>query len=154
MTAQKGRDLLLKVDADGLGAFQTVAGLRSHALAFNAERVDITNQESAGAWRELLEGAGLKSANIRGSGIFKDAASDATMRSLFFAATIRRWAGLYEEVLRLAAASPESTLGELMSVLAEREADRRRQDEERLKDESLRRFSGVKRRGARGAAVS
>ena len=80
MTAQKGRDLLLKVDADGLGAFQTVAGLRSHALAFNAERVDITHQESAGAWRELLEGAGLKSANIRGSGIFKDAASDALKR--------------------------------------------------------------------------
>jgi TP901-1 family phage major tail protein len=91
MTAQKGRDLLLKVDADGLGAFQTVAGLRSHALAFNAERVDITHQDSAGAWRELLEGAGLKSANIRGSGIFKDAASDTTMRSLFFSATIRRW---------------------------------------------------------------
>ncbi len=75
-------------------------------------------------------------------------------RDLFEAATIRRWAGLYEEVLRLAAASPESTLGELMTVLAEREAGRRRQDEERLKDESLRRFSGVKRRGARGAAVS
>jgi TP901-1 family phage major tail protein len=91
MTAQKGRDLLLKVDTDGLGAFQTVAGLRSHALAFNAERVDITHQDSAGAWRELLEGAGLKSANIRGSGIFKDAASDTTMRSLFFSATIRRW---------------------------------------------------------------
>lgn len=91
MTAQKGRDLLLKVDADGLGAFQTVAGLRSHALAFNAERVDISHQESAGAWRELLEGAGLKSANLRGSGIFRDAASDATMRSLFFSATIRRW---------------------------------------------------------------
>jgi TP901-1 family phage major tail protein len=91
MTAQKGRDLLLKVDADGLGAFQTVAGLRSHALAFNAERVDITHQESAGAWRELLAGAGLKSAGIRGSGIFKDAASDATIRSLFFSATIRRW---------------------------------------------------------------
>jgi TP901-1 family phage major tail protein len=91
MTAQKGRDLLLKVDADGLGAFQTVAGLRSHALAFNAERVDITHQESAGAWRELLAGAGLRSAAIRGSGIFKDAASDATMRSLFFAAMIRRW---------------------------------------------------------------
>jgi TP901-1 family phage major tail protein len=91
MTAQKGRDLLLKVDADGLGAFQTVAGLRSHALAFNAERVDITHQDSVDAWRELLEGAGVKSANIRGSGIFKDAASDATMRSLLFSATIRRW---------------------------------------------------------------
>lgn len=91
MTAQKGRDLLLKVDADGAGTFETVAGLRSHTLAFNAERVDITHQESAGAWRELLEGAGVKSASIRGSGIFKDAPSDATVRSMFFAGTIRRW---------------------------------------------------------------
>ena len=91
MTAQKGRDLLLKVDADGLGTFQTVAGLRSHTIAFNAERVDVTHQESAGAWRELLAGAGIKSAGIRGAGIFKDAASDSTMRGLFFSATIRSW---------------------------------------------------------------
>jgi TP901-1 family phage major tail protein len=91
MTAQKGRDLLLKVDADGLGTFQTVAGLRSHTIAFNAERVDVTHQESAGAWRELLAGAGIKSAGIRGAGIFKDAASDATTRGLFFSATIRNW---------------------------------------------------------------
>lgn len=91
MTAQKGRDLLLKVDADGAGAFQTVAGLRGHTLAFNAERVDITNQDSAGAWRELLDGAGIKSANIRGAGIFKDDQSDEITRSIFFAGTIRRW---------------------------------------------------------------
>lgn len=90
MTAQKGRDLLLKV-ADDLGVFQTVAGLRSHTLAFNADRVDTTNQESAGAWRELLEGAGIKSANIRGAGIFKDGVSDATVRSTFFAGTVRSW---------------------------------------------------------------
>lgn len=90
MTAQKGRDLLLKV-ADDLGVFQTVAGLRSHTLAFNADRVDTTNQESAGAWRELLAGAGIKSANIRGAGIFKDAVSDATVRGTFFAGTVRSW---------------------------------------------------------------
>ena len=30
MTAQRGRDLLLKLD-DGSGAFVTVAGLRTHA---------------------------------------------------------------------------------------------------------------------------
>lgn len=91
MGAQKGRDLLLKVDATGVGSFTTVAGLRSHTLAFNAATVDVTHQESAGQWRELLAGAGLKSAAVRGSGIFKDAASDATIRGYFFAGTIRAW---------------------------------------------------------------
>ena len=91
MSAQKGRDLLLKVDSTGAGVYQTVAGLRSNALTFNAETVDATSQESTGAWCELLAGAGLKSAALRGSGIFKDAASDATVRGYFFAGTIRNW---------------------------------------------------------------
>jgi len=91
MTAQKGRDLLLKLDSDGTGTFETVAGLRTHALSFNAQSVDITHQESAGAWRELLAGAGVKSANIRGAGIFKDAASDTKVREYFFDSTIRDW---------------------------------------------------------------
>ena len=91
MAAQKGKDLLLKVDSDGLGTFTTVAGLRSRGIAFNAESVDITHTESAGRWRELLEGAGIKSARVTGSGIFKDAASDATVRAYVFNGTIRRW---------------------------------------------------------------
>ena len=60
MAAQKGKDLLLKLDETGAGAFETVAGLRSHTLAFNAETVDVTHVESAGRWRELLQGAGLE----------------------------------------------------------------------------------------------
>jgi TP901-1 family phage major tail protein len=91
MTAQKGRDLLLKIDTTGAGAFVTVAGLRSNTLTFNAETVDATSQESAGAWRELLAGAGLKSAAIRGQGIFKDAGSDVSMQAYFFAGTIVNW---------------------------------------------------------------
>ena len=91
MTAQKGRDLLLKIDSDGAGSFTTVGGLRTHALSFNAQSVDITHQESAGAWRELLAGAGVRSANIRGAGIFRDSQSDATIRQYFFDATIRNW---------------------------------------------------------------
>ena len=91
MTAQKGKDLLLKIDADGEGAFQTVAGLRARQIALNAESVDITNADSAGRWRELLEGAGVKRAGVTGSGIFKDAESDATIRQVFFDGQIRDW---------------------------------------------------------------
>jgi len=91
MSAQKGKDLLLKVDADGTGAFTTVAGLRSRAIAFNTEPVDITHSESAGRWRELLSGAGAKSARVTGAGIFKDAASDEIVRGYVFAGTIRNW---------------------------------------------------------------
>ena len=91
MTAQKGKDLLLKVDADGVGTFVTVAGLRSRSLSFNAESVDVTHAESAGQWRELLEGAGVRRAAISGAGLFKDQQSDATIRSYFFDGTIRDW---------------------------------------------------------------
>ncbi|QPC41993.1 phage major tail protein, TP901-1 family [Kaustia mangrovi] len=91
MTAQKGRDLLLKTDSSGTGSFTTVAGLRTHALSFNAQTVDITHAESAGAWRELLAGAGIKSASIRGQGLFKDDASDVLVRQFMFDGTIRDW---------------------------------------------------------------
>lgn len=91
MAAQKGKDLLLKIDSTGTGAFTTIAGLRSRILAFNAETVDITHQESAGQWRELLAGAGIKTARASGSGIFKDSSSDELVRSYLFNGTIRDW---------------------------------------------------------------
>ena len=86
MTAQKGKDLLIKI-ADGAG-FTTVAGLRTRKLAFNAETVDVTHAESANRWRELLDGAGVKRASVSGSGLFKDASTDALMRQTFFDGTI------------------------------------------------------------------
>lgn len=91
MSAQKGKDLLLKVDSDGAGSFVTVAGMRSRTLAINAETVDVTHAESAGRWRELLAGAGARHAKVSGSGIFKDAASDALVRQYVFEGTIRTW---------------------------------------------------------------
>ncbi len=91
MAAQSGKDMLLKLDQTGSGSFATVAGLRSRSLAFNAAAIDVTDAESAGRWRELLAGGGIKRAAVAGSGIFKDASSDATIRSLFFAGTIRSW---------------------------------------------------------------
>jgi TP901-1 family phage major tail protein len=89
MTAQKGKDLLVKIH-DGTG-FVTVAGLRSRRLSFNAESVDITHAESAGRWRELLDGAGIKRASIAGRGLFKDAATDALMRQTFFDGAVKEF---------------------------------------------------------------
>jgi len=88
MSAQKGRDLLLKVDSAGQGSFVTVAGLRTRTISFGAETVDVTTAESTGQWRELLAGAGAKRARLSGAGIFRDQSSDAEVRRLFFDGTI------------------------------------------------------------------
>lgn len=89
MVAQKGKDLLLKIDIEG--SFVTVAGLRSRRIAFNSQTVDITDADSAGRWRELLAGSGVQRAAVSGSGTFKDAQSDAAMRARFFAGEIGDW---------------------------------------------------------------
>lgn len=84
MSVQSGRDLLVKVDLTGDGSFETVAGLRATRVSFNAETVDVTSLESTGGWRELLAGAGVKSASISGSGVFRDASTDERARQIFF----------------------------------------------------------------------
>lgn len=100
MAAQKGKDLLLKLD-DGSGVFISVAGLRARQLSFNAQTVDVTHAESSGRWRELLAGAGVKRAAISGSGVFKDDASDAQTRTLFFNDVIRVWQAVIPDFGRI-----------------------------------------------------
>ena len=90
MSAQRGKDLLLKID-DGTGQFTTVAGLRTQRIALNADAVDITHAESVGQWRELLGGAGVRRASLAGTGIFKDATSDERVRKVFFDGVIVSW---------------------------------------------------------------
>lgn len=90
MAAQRGKDILLKI-ATGESTYETCAGLRTKRIAFNAETVDVTDADAAGRWRQLLAGSGVQRASVSGSGIFKDAASDALIRSLFFNGDIRNW---------------------------------------------------------------
>jgi len=90
MAAQRGKDMLLKIES-GPGVFTTVAGLRVRTIALNARSVDATDGDSAGRWRELLDGAGVKSAAVAGQGIFRDAASDALIREAFFDQAAKRW---------------------------------------------------------------
>ncbi len=84
MVAQSGKDLLVKIDMDGAGTFVTLAGLRASRISFNTETVDVTSLESSGGWRELLSGGGVKTAQISGSGVFVDAATDARAQQVFF----------------------------------------------------------------------
>lgn len=100
MPAQKGKDLLIKID-DGAGGFVTVAGLRTRQLAFNAETVDVTNADSAGRWRELLGSAGVRRAGITGAGVFKDEASDARLRQVFFDGDIHTYQVIVPDFGRL-----------------------------------------------------
>jgi TP901-1 family phage major tail protein len=92
MAAQRGKDILLKIgDGEDPEGFVTVAGLRARTISLNARAVDATDGDSAGRWRELLAGAGVKQAPVSGAGIFRDAASDAMIREVFFAQTARTW---------------------------------------------------------------
>lgn len=92
MGAQRGKDLLLKVgDGGSPEAFVTVAGLRARTVGLNARAVDVTDADSAGRWRELLAGAGVRQATVSGAGVFRDAASDALVREAFFAQAARSW---------------------------------------------------------------
>lgn len=84
MAAQKGRDVLVKVDSDGAGAFLTIGGGRSKSISLNSETVDVTDADSVGQWRELLSNAGIRTATITLSGIFKDSASEEDVRGYFF----------------------------------------------------------------------
>ena len=84
MAVQSGKDLLVKIDINGSLQFETIAGLRASRISFNAEAVDVTSLDSAGGWRELLSGAGVRSASISGSGVFRDANTDERARQIFF----------------------------------------------------------------------
>lgn len=88
MAAEKGSAFLLKV---GNGAvplvFTTVAGLRTTQLSVNGEAVAITSKASGG-WRELLSGAGVRSVNVSGAGVFTGSAAEQRIKASALAGTI------------------------------------------------------------------
>lgn len=91
MSAQKGKDLLLKIYSNATTQFETVAGLRAKQVAFNSQPVDITNSDSVGRWRELLAAAGTMQASFSGSGVFKNASTDSIVKDRFFSGEIPDW---------------------------------------------------------------
>lgn len=69
MAADKGRDLLLKIESSaGSGTYNTIANLMSVNFTINNNQVDITNKSSSGE-RELLEAAGTTGTDISFNGV-------------------------------------------------------------------------------------
>ncbi len=92
MSAQRGKDLLLKLGDGGAPEnFASVGGLRTRALSLNAQSVDITHANSPNGWRELLAGAGVRQASVSGAGVFLNEAAAETVRSTFFSGTATNW---------------------------------------------------------------
>lgn len=92
MPAQRGKDLLLKIgDGGAPETFAVIGGMRTRTLSLNAETVDVTHAESAGGWRELLAGAGVRQASVSGAGVFLSDAAAELVRGAFFAGEIRSW---------------------------------------------------------------
>ena len=86
MAGQRGRDVLISIgDGEAPEAFFVVAGIRAKTISLTAGLVEATTAQSPNAWREVIAGAGVKRAEIAGSGVFKDATSDALMRAAYFA---------------------------------------------------------------------
>ncbi len=92
MTAQRGKDLLLKLgDGQPSETFAVIGGLRTKTLSLNAQTVDVTHSQSAGGWRELLAGAGVRQASISGAGVFLNDTAAEAARAVFFNAEARNW---------------------------------------------------------------
>jgi len=80
MAAQKGLDMLIKMDISGTQT--TIGGLRSSSISLSDESVDVTNKDSLGT-RTLLAGGGVNSVAISGSGVFTDSASEVALRTSY-----------------------------------------------------------------------
>lgn len=85
MAAQRGRLMLIKVGSAASGT--QLGGLRTTTFTMNNSPVDISTKDTNG-WRELLEDGSLKSVSISGDGIFKDSATDETIRAAVFSGSL------------------------------------------------------------------
>ena len=82
MAPQAGRKFLIKTKMDGGEEYIVIAGMRSNSFTQQQEPVDVSTKDSD-TWRYLLAGAGTRTGNVSGSGVFYGTASEALLRSRF-----------------------------------------------------------------------
>lgn len=85
MAAQRGRLMLIYLGSGGSKTL--IGGLKSTTINMNNNIIDVSTKDTAG-WRELLEDGSLKFFSISCNGIFKDSATDETIRANSFSNSI------------------------------------------------------------------
>jgi TP901-1 family phage major tail protein len=69
MAKFKGREFRVSVrTSTGPDVYAVIGGIRTESVTINSETVDVTDKDGNG-WRELLEGAGITSMSVKGSGV-------------------------------------------------------------------------------------
>lgn len=86
MAATAGRDILLKLGSGSPVTYTTIAAARTNTMTFDNTEVDITTMDSAGI-RQLLAGAGVRSATASIDGVYTDAAGQAALMTAASAGT-------------------------------------------------------------------
>ncbi len=83
--SKAGKDFLLKVAVAGVQT--TLGGLQAKSMTINNEEIDITNHGS-NQWKEVLDGAGVRSLAVSGSGVHDDSAPLKTVEDAAFDGTL------------------------------------------------------------------
>ena len=74
MAKFSGQDFRIKIRVStGPDVYTAIAGFRSDGMTLNNEAIDVTDKDGT-LWKTLLEGAGVQSISLKGSGIVSDAA--------------------------------------------------------------------------------
>lgn len=91
MAKQAGKLITISIETSTPDSFNLFGGLTQKSVRMNGAAIDVTDSDSTDLWVELLDGGGLKSMEVSGSGRFNDDAAIERARSLFMTGTLERF---------------------------------------------------------------
>jgi TP901-1 family phage major tail protein len=111
MAAISGSEFLLQLGTSGgTPTWTTFAGINSSSVTLNHEPIDVTNIASGG-WKVMLDGIGMRSVSIKGSGFAFMGAEWDTVQTNFLAGTLTNF-----RILAGDDAEPEATITGLFRI--------------------------------------
>ena len=84
MGLQTGRDLALHIrNGHGPPALVPLLGILTRRFHFEARATEVTQPDSAGGWRELVAGAGVRGLTVTAAGVLRNGEADRLIRDAF-----------------------------------------------------------------------
>lgn len=91
MAKQSAQAIVVSImnNATPTPAYEVIAGLRARSIGMNSEAVDITNANSTGRFREILDTSGVISATFSGSGVLDTGTPASELIEIKLAGSVR-----------------------------------------------------------------